>query len=150
MTKTQLITNFKNNKMNKPRYAITGDAGFDLQANITKHDFIYTGETKLIKTGIKVQLPSHEWELQIRSRSGLAHKYGVCVLNSPGTIDSGYTGEIGVLLHNSGERPFRINPGDRIAQAVLSRVYHCDFIEVSCFTDTERGGGGFGSTATCI
>ena len=133
-----------------PQYATPGSAGMDLCADFTdgsNHAVLYPGQTMLIKTGIAVAIPQG-FEAQVRSRSGLALKHGVIVLNSPGTIDSDYRGEIGVILHNTRlvGAPFQINQGDRIAQLVLARFDHAVLIEVQSLNDTERGAGGFGST----
>lgn len=126
-----------------PSYAKSGDAGVDLHA--TKDVIVHPMDRALIPTGIAIQLPRGV-EAQVRSRSGLALKKGVFVLNSPGTIDSGYTGEIGVILFNTTNEPFSVKRGDRIAQLVFSPVYQAEFKEVDELEETERGGGGFGST----
>lgn len=132
-----------------PEYATKLSAGFDLRS---KKGFIpgtlEIGERILIPTGIKLGIPDG-YELQIRSRSGLAHKQGIAVLNSPGTIDSDYRGEIFVNIINlSKRRDVRIFEGDRIAQAVLAPVYQASFEEVDKLDITERGEGGHGSTGT--
>ncbi len=101
----------------------------------------------LVPTGLAVALPLG-MELQIRPRSGLALRHGVTCLNAPGTVDADYRGEVGVLLINLGEHPFRIEPGDRIAQAVLARVARVSWEEVGHLPDSPRGGGGFGHTGT--
>lgn len=126
-----------------PRYQTPGAAGFDIHCieNIT----IPSGESKLIKTGLGMAIESG-YELQIRPRSGLALKNGITVLNTPGTIDSDYRGEIMVLLINHSKQDFVIAKGDRIAQGVISKVYQADFMEVSELDDTQRGSGGFGSS----
>lgn len=126
-----------------PSYAKSGDAGVDLHA--TKDVIVHPMDRTLIPTGIAIQLPRGV-EAQVRSRSGLALKKGIFVLNSPGTIDSGYTGEIGVILFNTTNEPFCVKRGDRIAQLVFSPVYQAEFKEVDELEETERGGGGFGST----
>jgi len=132
-----------------PEYATAGSSGFDLRANLTETLVIKSGEYMLIKTGLYFNIPDN-FEIQVRSRSGLAYKHGVCVLNGIGTIDSDYTGEIGVLLINHGKEDFTINNGDRIAQAVISSVTGKNLINLNRVnninTDTERGSGGFGST----
>lgn len=127
----------------KPIRAHKNDAGADLRAAYST--IIKPGERKLVGTGTFINIPAG-WEGQVRSRSGLALKHGVFVLNSPGTIDHGYIGEIGVILYNSGEDDFHVSRGDRIAQLVIAKVELPEFIEVSSFEDTERGEGGFGST----
>lgn len=141
--KIKVITDFKEG-IKMPSYATKGSAGIDLCSNID--DFqIKPGETKLVQTGIKVKIPTG-YEIQIRSRSGLSLKNGIIVLNSPGTIDSDYTGEIGVILHNVGDRVHSIETGARIAQAVLIKHEVIEWEKVDNLEDTERGSGGFGST----
>lgn len=132
-----------------PSYSTPGDAGMDVRANFEapQDDFviIQPGETELIKTGLFVELPEG-FELQVRSRSGLSLKEGLIVLNSPGTIDSNYRGEIGVILHNISKEPKKVCLGDRIAQLVLNQVPTINWINVEELGNTERGEGGFGST----
>jgi dUTP pyrophosphatase len=100
---------------------------------------------KLISTGIYLEIPEG-YEVQVRSRSGLALKWGITVLNSPGTIDSGYRGEVGVILRNHDHRPYTVKKGDRIAQLVMAAVVTADIEEITELTNTERSDGGFGST----
>ena len=127
-----------------PTYATSGSSGMDLHC---VSDFtIEAGRLKLIPTGLIITGLSEFKEIQIRPKSGLAAKYGITVLNTPGTIDSDYVGEIGVILYNTGNDPYSFNKGDKIAQAVVCPIYKAEFIEVSDFEDTERGSGGFGST----
>lgn len=126
-----------------PNYAHYGDAGFDLCA--VEQAVLAPGQWGLIRTGLSIQIPIG-YEIQIRPRSGIALKYGVTVLNAPGTIDANYTGEIKILLINHGDNYFRIESGDRIAQAVASPVERCLFTVVTELNQTERGDGGFGST----
>ncbi len=126
-----------------PQYAHPGDAGMDVFSNEEK--LIRTGESALIKTGIKIELPANT-EAQVRPRSGLALKEGITVLNTPGTIDEGYRGEVGVILINHSEKDFLITAGMKIAQMVISPVYQAEVIEVDELSDTHRGEGGFGST----
>lgn len=127
-------------------YVNPGDAGFDLRAAIGDSVRIGLGDRTLIRTGVKMAIPAG-FELQIRPRSGLAVKNGVTVLNTPGTIDAGYRGEIGVILINhSNCFDFWVNPGDRIAQGVLAAVAHMPFAIVDELPDSERGADGFGST----
>ena len=126
-----------------PKYETTGSAGADLTA--IKNSYIKPNETVVIPLGFSVAIPSG-YEIQIRPRSGLAAKHGITVLNSPGTIDSDYRGEVGVIMTNFGVSSFYIKPGDRIAQMVLSQVPQAEFIEVEELDDTTRGEGGFGST----
>ena len=129
-----------------PTYQTPESAGFDLYANIDEDLIIpCSGGRSLIPTGIKVQLPQG-YEIQIRPRSGLALKHGITVLNSPGTIDSDFRAEIGVILINHGNTAFCVKPGDRIAQGVLSKIYQVKFIEAQELNETIRGENGFGST----
>ena len=131
-----------------PNYVKEGDSGFDLRAN--EKGSLKTLERKLVPTGLFFELPDG-FELQIRPRSGLAYKHGVTVLNSPGTVDTGYRGEIGVLLVNLSNEEFTWDKGDRIAQGVVSHRLSSDYgelIEVAEITESERGSGGFGSTGT--
>lgn len=126
-----------------PFYAHPGDAGLDLFS--VEEVTIERGKRKLVATGISIELPKNT-EAQVRPRSGLALKYGVTVLNSPGTIDEGYRGEIKVILINHGEEAFKINKGDKIAQMVIMPVLTVGIEEVEILNDSERGEGGFGST----
>jgi len=126
-----------------PEYAHPGDAGMDVFSNEEK--LIRTGESALIKTGIKIELPANT-EAQVRPRSGLSLKEGITVLNTPGTIDEGYRGEVGVILINHSKKDFLITEGMKIAQMVISPVYQAEVIEVDELSDTHRGEGGFGST----
>lgn len=128
-----------------PRYAHPGDAGLDLHSNEDAE--LAPGETRLIHTGISIELPPNT-EAQVRPRSGIAGKHGVTVLNSPGTIDEGYRGEVGVLLINHGKSAFRVTKGMRIAQMIISPVLRVDVREVEDLSNTHRGKGGFGSTGT--
>jgi len=128
-----------------PSYQTAGSAGMDLQANITEDVLIPANQRALIKTGIYLQLPQG-YEAQIRPRSGLAFKNGITVLNSPGTIDSDYRGEIGVILINHSQNSFRIYPGDRIAQMVIAKYEQVELEMVECLDESDRGEGGFGHT----
>ena len=128
-----------------PRYKTDGSSGVDLEAFIKKPLIIDTKSSKLIPTGISISIPE-DCEVQIRPRSGLAVKSNISVLNTPGTIDSDYRGEIKVVLFNHGNEKFVVNNGDRIAQMVLMPVLKFQFSEVDELTDTTRGSGGFGST----
>ena len=128
-----------------PEYATTGSSGLDLRAAVENEVIIETGKTALIPTNISVEIPEG-FEIQVRPRSGLAVKHGIGVLNSPGTIDSDYRGEIGLILINWGKDPFTIRRGDRIAQMVISKVYRADIVEVQNLDSTQRGQGGFGHT----
>lgn len=143
--------NFKNESINPdPEYATAGSSGFDLRANLVDGPMkLYTGERAMVPTGLFFELPEN-FEIQVRPRSGLAAKNGVTVLNTPGTVDADYRGEIKVILINLGEQPFEIFHGDRIAQAVVASVTAKNIINLNRVTEisenTERGSGGFGST----
>ena len=128
-----------------PEYKTPGSAGVDLCANIEAPVTLRELERTLIPTGIFIQLPEG-YEAQVRPRSGLAIKDGVTVLNTPGTVDFDYTGEIKVIMVNLSRVPFVVKPGDRIAQMVFNKVEHGEFVEVETLDETERGSGGFGST----
>ena len=128
-----------------PQYAHPGDAGMDLCASDTCE--IAPGETRLVHTGWVMELPAGT-EAQVRPRSGLALKHGITLLNTPGTIDEGYRGEIGIILINHGRDVFRITPGMRIAQMVIAPVLRVGIEEVADVSATARGTGGFGSTGT--
>lgn len=127
-----------------PAYKHSGDAGMDLPSAVNVS--IPPGGRAVIPTGFAIQLPSPQYEAQVRPRSGLAAKHGITVLNSPGTIDFGYTGEIQVILLNTGKDPFVIETGDRIAQLVFARVERASLVPVLDFEETERGDAGLGST----
>jgi dUTP pyrophosphatase len=126
-----------------PAYAHPGDAGLDLFANAALS--IEPGETKLVPTGISIELPTNT-EAQVRPRSGLALKHGITVLNSPGTIDHGYRGEVGVILINHGRARFDVQPGMKIAQLVITACLSVAVEESGELSGTARGQGGFGST----
>ena len=126
-----------------PAYAHPGDAGLDLYAAVSVS--LEPGETKLVSTGISIELPEHT-EGQVRPRSGLALKSGISVLNTPGTIDRGYRGEVGVILINHGNRRFDVEAGMKIAQMVIAPCLSVTVEEVVTLSDTSRGDGGFGST----
>jgi dUTP pyrophosphatase len=128
-----------------PRYATTQSAGMDLRANLEAPVTLQPLERRLIPTGLHIALPAG-YEAQVRPRSGLALKNGVTVLNSPGTIDADYRGEIGVVLINLSQEPFVVNDGERIAQMVIARHEQAEFLEVSVLDATERGEGGYGHT----
>jgi dUTP pyrophosphatase len=128
-----------------PTYAHEGDSGFDLVANIS-HDIVLTkGHRYCIPTGLAVAVPVG-YELQVRPRSGLALKHGISVLNTPGTVDAGYRGEVGVIVINHDDDDFVIMSGMKIAQGVIAPVMRAEFIVVSELSDTSRGAGGYGST----
>jgi len=126
-----------------PVRATSGSAGFDLLASNEQEILIGPGERALIPTGIAIELPPG-WEAQIRPRSGLAWKFGVTLLNTPGTIDSDYRGEIRIIIINLGREPFRVKKGDRIAQMVIAPSIPCRLLEVNELSKTERDSGGFG------
>ena len=128
-----------------PAYATPQSAGMDLRANIESPITLHPMERRLIPTGLHIALPEG-YEAQIRPRSGLALKHGLTVLNSPGTSDADYRGEIGVLLINLSQDDFVINDGERIAQMVIARHEQADFIVVEELDQTERGEGGYGHT----
>ena len=134
-----------NEDLQLPRKMTEGAAGFDLQAAINEPVTLQPGERQLIATGFAMAMPN-ELEAQIRPRSGLAYKHGITVLNSPGTIDADYRGEVKVLLINHGQQPFTIERGERIAQMVIQFVPQINNIEVDELSDTVRGAGGFGHT----
>ena len=126
-----------------PSYAHPGDAGMDLRS--VDDAVIPSGGRALVHTGLVVNLPPG-YEAQVRPRSGLALKSGVTVLNTPGTIDAGYRGEVGVILANFGAEPFAVRKGDRIAQMVIAPVTFAEIVETDSIDETDRGAGGFGST----
>ncbi len=126
-----------------PRAAHPGDAGMDLCA--VDGAILAPGETKLIGTGIAIEVAPGA-EAQVRPRSGLALKHSVTVLNTPGTIDAGYRGEVGVILINHGREPFRVEPGMKIAQMVIQSLPAVEVVEADELSDSRRGAGGFGST----
>lgn len=139
------ITLLKHGPKNLPKYATEGSAGIDIQAGIKKPIKIEPGERILIPSGFKMEIPKN-YEAQIRPRSGLAIKHGITVLNSPGTIDSDYRGEIGVILINHSNKNFTVEPKDRIAQMIICKVTKINLIELNVLSNTKRGSGGFGST----
>ena len=128
-----------------PEYKTEGASGADICAFLPEPLILAPGERKLVPTGVFVEIPSG-FEIQVRPRSGLALKHGVTVLNAPGTIDSDYRGEIGIVLVNLGNEPFHVASGDRIAQLVVSPTVRARFIASDSLTDTARGAGGYGST----
>ena len=137
------VVNKSNHRL--PEYATIGSAGMDLKANISEPIVLKPLKRELIPTGLYMQIPTGH-EVQIRPRSGLACKYGITVANAPGTIDSDYRGEVKVCLINLSDTPFVVNPGERIAQAVLNKVEKIEWNEVAELDETERGEGGFGHT----
>ena len=140
-----MTVNFKRTRPDAvlPSYARPGDAGMDVCA--CEAATLQPGERKLIRTGLVMELPRGT-EAQMRPRSGLALKHGITLLNTPGTIDEGYRGEVGVILINLGQDPFEVQPGMRIAQMVIAPVLRADVADVADVSATARGDGGFGST----
>ena len=134
-----------NKEVITPKYKTDGSSGVDLSAFLEKKIVIKPNRSELIPTGLQVAIPE-ELEIQIRPRSGLAAKESIGVLNSPGTIDSDYRGELKIILFNHGKEDFIINNGDRIAQMVLVPILKMEFEEVDSLPNTVRGQGGFGST----
>lgn len=130
-----------------PRYETEGAAGMDLRAAVEIPVTLNPGEIKLIPTGLSVSIPAG-YEAQVRPRSGLALKFGIGLVNSPGTIDSDYRGEIGVIIVNWGNEPFVITRGDRIAQMIISKVYKAEILQADLLDETNRGPGGFGHSGT--
>jgi len=137
------IINNSNNPL--PHYQTSQSAGMDLHANLSESTILMPGERKLIPTGLFMELPQG-YEAQVRPRSGLALKHGVTVLNSPGTIDADYRGEIQVLLINHSDQNFEINHGERIAQMIIAKHEQVIWIENETLNTTERGSGGYGSS----
>jgi dUTP pyrophosphatase len=128
-----------------PAYTTHGSAGMDVRASVEDEIVLAAGEVNLIPTNLVVEIPEG-FEIQVRPRSGLALKHGIGILNSPGTIDSDYRGEVKIIMMNFGKEDFVIKRGDRIAQLVLSKVYKADLKENSDLIGTKRGEGGFGHT----
>ena len=133
------------NNIPLPSYATTGSAGMDIYAALEKPVTVSRGAIELVPTNISVEIPEG-YEIQVRPRSGLAAKHGIGILNSPGTIDSDYRGEIKIIIINFGTEDFIIQPAERIAQLVVSKVYTANFIESNDLNNTSRGEGGFGHT----
>lgn len=128
-----------------PNYETIASAGMDIRANISENIILKPLERTIVKTGLFIELPLG-FEAQVRPRSGLAAKFGVTVLNSPGTIDADYRGEIGVILINLSNENFEIKNGERIAQIVIAKHEQAQWIETDNLSETDRGAGGFGST----
>ena len=142
---TEVLIKRLSKNIELPKYETNGSSGMDLSANIEKQIKIDPGKTSIIPTGISVSIPKN-FEIQIRSRSGLAAKSQISVLNSPGTIDADYRGELKVILINLSNKAFVVEKGTRIAQMVLCPIVKAKFKEVDSLDDTDRGAGGFGST----
>ncbi len=130
-----------------PAHASPGSAGFDLRAAVDGELVLRPGERLLVPTGVVLEIPPG-WEGQVRPRSGLALRHGLSLVNAPGTIDSDYRGEVGVILINLGDAPCTLKRGDRIAQLVISRAEPVEWEEADALEDSHRGDGGFGSTGT--
>ena len=144
---TTLVKVVNNGNQELLMYATPQSAGMDLRANIESPISLFPMERKLIPTGLHIALPVG-FEAQIRPRSGLALKHGITVLNSPGTVDADYRGEVMVLLINLSDQAFEIKPGERIAQMVIARHEQIQWSLVESLDDTERGEGGFGHSGT--
>jgi dUTP pyrophosphatase len=144
---TKILIKRLSKNISLPKYETSGSSGMDLAANIENEIIINPGKSAIIPTGIAVSIPKN-FEIQIRPRSGLAARNQISVLNTPGTIDADYRGEIKVILINLGEKIFKIENGLRIAQIVLCPIVKATLQEVETLEDTERGAGGFGSTGT--
>ena len=130
-----------------PSYATDGSAGMDIRAAIVEPVVLVPMKIKMIPTNLLVEIP-YGYEVQVRPRSGLAAKHGIGILNSPGTIDSDYRGEVKIILINFGSEKFAIQPGDRIAQLVVSKVYKVKLVEVKELNQSNRGKGGFGHSGS--
>jgi dUTP pyrophosphatase len=128
-----------------PSYSTSGSSGLDVRAAINEDVIISPGELRLIPTNFSVEIPEG-YEIQVRPRSGLAAEHGISLVNSPGTIDSDYRGEIKIIMMNLGREEFKISRGDRIAQMVLSKVYKAEFLLSEDLEESIRGNGGFGHT----
>jgi dUTP pyrophosphatase len=148
-TDFKIKTKFTNSSNNPdPEYAKVGDSGFDIRANITEPLTLKPLERVLVPTGLRFELPTNT-ELQVRPRSGMALKHGISVLNTPGTVDEGYRGEVSIIAINLSNEVYTINPGERIAQGVIMNVVGqgiSELIKVNDLSSTERGSDGFGST----
>ena len=142
---TEVLIKRLSKNIELPKYETNGSSGMDLSANIEKQIKIEPGKTSIIPTGISVSIPKN-FEIQIRSRSGLAAKSQISVLNSPGTIDADYRGEVGIILINHSKKEFIVNNGDRIAQLVFNKFEQIEWSNVKELNETDRGTGGFGST----
>lgn len=130
-----------------PAYMTAGSAGLDIHAAVKEPTVIQPGEIKFIPTGLHIALP-HGYEAQIRPRSGLALKHGISMVNTPGTIDADYRGEIGLIMINFGQLPFTVQRGERVAQMIINQVVQARLEVVPYLEETERSSGGFGSTGT--
>ena len=132
-------------KVSLPKYETSGSAGMDVRANIEEPIVLGSLERVLIPTGLKIAIPEG-YEVQVRPRSGLAIKHGITLLNTPGTIDSDYRGDIGIIMVNLSKDEYTVNPQERIGQLILNKVAQMELVEVDSLDETERGAGGFGHT----
>ncbi len=130
-----------------PAYATDAAAGMDVRADIAEPITLEPLDRVLVPTGLRVELPAG-YEMQVRPRSGLALRHGLSLVNTPGTIDADYRGEIGIIVINLSRQPYTLQPGERIAQLVVARVEHVEWLPVEVINDSERGEGGFGHTGT--
>lgn len=137
----------RDNDLPLPRYMTEGAAGMDVVAAPVEPIVLNRGSRVLVPTGLALEIP-HGYEVQVRPRSGLALRHGVTLANAPGTIDSDYRGELGIILINLGDEPFVVSRGDRVAQLVVCPVVQAELVSVETLEDTERGSGGFGHTGT--
>jgi dUTP pyrophosphatase len=144
---TEILIKRLSRNIDLPKYETDGSSGMDLAANIESEIEIEPGKSAVIPTGLAISIPKN-FEVQIRPRSGLAAKYQISVLNTPGTIDADYRGELKVILINLSKKNFKIEKGLRIAQMVLCPVVKANLKEVETLEETKRGSGGFGSTGT--
>ena len=142
---TKILIKRLSKQVSLPKYETSGSSGMDLAANIDTNISIDPGKSAIIPTGLALSIPKG-FEVQIRPRSGLAAKQKISVLNTPGTIDADYRGEIKVILINLGEEPFKVEKGLRVAQMVVCPIVQAQLKEVDDLSETERGKGGFGST----
>ena len=146
---TKIFIKFLSENVSMPKYETIGSSGMDIEAKLNKSISILPGKVEIIPTGFSLSIPKG-FEVQIRPRSGLAIKEGISVLNTPGTVDSDYRGEIKVILYNHGDTDFLINNKDRIAQMILTPVIKMDLEETDTLPETVRGEGGFGSTGKWV
>ena len=135
----------KEKNVSLPKYETSGSAGMDVRANIDEPIVLGSLERVLVPTGLKIAIPEG-YEVQVRPRSGLAIKHGITLLNTPGTIDSDYRGELKIIMVNLSKDEYTINPQERIGQLILNKVAQMELIEVESLDETERGAGGFGHT----
>ena len=144
---TKILIKRLSNNIPLPKYETEGSSGMDLTANVNKVIEIQPGKSEIIPTGLALSIPKN-YEIQIRPRSGLAAKNQISVLNTPGTIDADYRGEIKIILVNLSNESFAITPGERIAQMVIAQHMQAELHQVEILTDSERSTGGFGSTGS--